>query len=147
MTEITFHFNVPDRLLYSCRLLRKALRAGTPGVTVTGPSAVLGRLNRMLWTFEPQEFLPHLLLGAEEVPPARLARTPVWLVERAEAAAQHPVLVYLGDEPVAGFESYARLIEVVSSDAGEREAARRRWKHYVARGYAVRGHEAGGAAT
>lgn len=146
MTEITFHFNVPERLLYCCRLLRKAMRTGMPGVTVTGPSAVLGRLDRMLWTFEPQEFLPHVLVTGE-APPSRLARTPVWLVERAGLAARHPVLVHLGDEPVAGFESYARLIEVVSTDAGEREAARRRWKQYASRGYAVRGHEAGGTAA
>ncbi len=145
MTEITFHFNVPDRLLYCCRLLRKALRAGTSGVGVSGPASALARLDRMLWTFDPQEFLPHLLVRPNEGLKPRLERTPVWLVERPEDAARHPVLVHLGDEPVTGFESYARLIEVVSTDAGEREAARRRWKHYASRGYAVRGHEAAGA--
>jgi DNA polymerase-3 subunit chi len=56
------------------------------------------------------------------------------------------VLVYLGDEPAEGFESYARLIEIVSTDEAEREAARRRWKHYAARGYAIQKHEAGATA-
>ena len=28
MTEIAFHFNVPDKLAYSCRLLRKAYLSG-----------------------------------------------------------------------------------------------------------------------
>ena len=31
MTEVQFHFNVPDRLVYACRLLRKALRSGARG--------------------------------------------------------------------------------------------------------------------
>jgi DNA polymerase III subunit chi len=147
MTDITFHFNVPDRLLYCCRLLRKALRAGTPGVAVCGPAPTLARLDRMLWTFDPQEFLPHVMVRADEAPMPRLQRTPVWLVEQAENGARHPVLLYLGEEPAIGFESYARLIEVVSAEAGEREAARYRWKHYAGRGYAVRGHEAAGAAS
>ncbi|TMH10607.1 MAG: DNA polymerase III subunit chi [Betaproteobacteria bacterium] len=137
MTEVQFHFNVPDRLHYACRLLRKALRAGTPGVTVSAPAATLARLDRALWSFDPQEFLPHLLLRTGEQPPQRMRRTPIWLVERAEQAAQHPVLVHLGDEPAEGFESFARLIEIVSTDDDEREAARRRWKHYAARGYAI----------
>jgi DNA polymerase-3 subunit chi len=147
MTDITFHFNVPDRLLYCCRLLRKALRAGTPGVAVCGPAPTLTRLDRMLWTFDPQEFLPHVMVRAGEGATPRLQRTPVWLVEKAEDGARSPVLLHLGDEPATGFDSYGRLIEVVSTEPGEREAARRRWKHYASRGYSVRGHEAAGAAS
>ncbi len=139
MTEVQFHFNVPDRLSYACRLLRKASRAG--GVAVTGEPETLSRLDRALWTFDPQDFVPHLLLADGGEPPPRLRRTPIWLVARAEQAAHQPVLVHLGDEPAIGFESFARLIEVVSTDAAEREAARLRWKHYAARGYAIAKHE------
>lgn len=145
MTEVHFHFNVPDRLLYACRLLRKALRSAS-GVAVTAPPATLSRLDRTLWTFEPQEFIPHLLLRAGDTVPPRLARTPIWLVEEAEQGARHPVLVHLGDEPAVGFESFGRLIEIVSTDGDEREAARRRWKHYAARGYAIHRHEVASSA-
>jgi DNA polymerase-3 subunit chi len=146
MTEVLFHFNVPDRLLYACRLLRKAVRSGS-GVAVSAPAPTLARLDRALWTFEAQEFVPHLLLRAGEMAAPRLQRTPIWLVERAEQAAHHPVLVHLGDEPAEGFESFDRLIEIVSTDPAERDAARRRWKHYAARGYAIERHEVGGAAA
>jgi len=146
MTEVLFHFNVPDRLLYACRLLRKAVRSGT-GVAVSAPAPTLVRLDRALWTFDPQEFVPHLLLRADVAPPPRLQRTPIWLVERAEQAAHLPVLVHLGDEPAEGFESFTRLIEIVSTDAAERDAARRRWKHYAARGYAIERHEVGAGSS
>ena len=136
MTEIHFHFNVPDRLLYACRLLRKAVRSGS-GVAVTAPAPTLSRLDRALWTFEPQEFLPHLLLRPGDAPPQRLRATPIWLVEQADQAAHQPVLVHLGEEPAEGFESFKRLVEIVSTDAGERDSARRRWKHYAGRGYAI----------
>src|SRR5688572_29860879 len=116
MTEIQFHFNVPDRLLYACRLLRKALRSGATGVAVTAAAPTLQRLDRTLWTFDDLEFIPHLVLRAGQPVPPRLARTPIWLVEQAEQGAQHPVLVHLGEEPAVGFESFARLIEIVSTD-------------------------------
>jgi len=135
MTEVQFHFNVPDRLLYACGLLRKALRSGASGVAVTAPPATLSRLDRTLWTFDPQDFIPHMLLREGQPMPPRLKRTPIWLVERAEQAAHHPVLVHLGEEPAAGFESFSRLIEIVSTDAQERDSARARWKHYAGRGY------------
>ncbi|HEV7915783.1 MAG TPA: DNA polymerase III subunit chi [Albitalea sp.] len=143
MTEVQFHFNVPERLPYACRLLRKALRSGASGVAVSGPAATLSRLDRTLWTFDPQEFIPHVLLRAGEALPARLRRTPIWLVEQPELASRHPVLVHLGDEPAVGFESFTRLIEIVSTDAEERDAARRRWKHYAGRGYAIQKFEVG----
>jgi DNA polymerase-3 subunit chi len=109
VTEVQFHFNVPDRLLYACRLLRKALRSGVSGVAVNGPGQPLAALDRMLWTFDPQEFIPHILVREGE-PPARLARTPIWLVPRADIAAHHPVLVYRGADPAAGFVRYPRLL-------------------------------------
>jgi DNA polymerase III subunit chi len=146
MTEVQFHFNVPDRLLYACRLLRKALRSGASGVAVTAPVATLARLDKTLWTFDPQEFIPHLLLRRGDAVAPRLARTPIWLVEHAEQGVQHPVLVHLGDEPAVSFESFRRLIEIVSTDGEEREAARRRWKHYAGRGYELQRFDVGAAA-
>ena len=40
MTEVAFHFNVPDKLGYACRLLRKAYAAGGPvGVVAAQPAS------------------------------------------------------------------------------------------------------------
>ena len=149
MTEILFYFNAPDRLAYACRVLRKALRVGAQegakpmaGVAVTGPASILARFDRTLWTFEALEFIPHVLVSADAVPDARRQRAAVWLVERAEQAAHLPMLLHLGQEPAEGFESFERLVEVVSTDADERDAARARWKHYKSRGYEIRQHEA-----
>ena len=140
MTEVSFHFNVPDRTAYSCRLLRKALRAGAK-VVVTGPEDSLAEVDRALWTFDPLEFLPHLLLRRDQAVPERLRATPVWLTPQPGEADHHEVLVNLGDAAPEGFESYAKLIEIVSTEAGDRAAARERWKYYAARGYPIQRHE------
>ena len=39
MTEVAFHFNVPDRLAYTCRLVRKAYAAGGRTVVVAPAGA------------------------------------------------------------------------------------------------------------
>lgn len=143
MTEISFHFNVPDRSAYACRLLRKATRRGAR-VAVTGTADLLGRLDRDLWAFDPVEFIPHLWLRAGQPVTERLRETPVWLVEEPNSAAHHDVLVNLGERSPAGFESYARLIEIVSTAPDDRAAARTRWRHYADRGYPITRYEATG---
>ena len=140
MTEVSFHFNVPDTLAYTCRLLRKATRQGAR-VTVTGEGATLAGLDRALWSFDPIEFVPHLLLRRGESAVERLRATPVCLAEDLSGALHHDVLVNLGSEAPPGFEGYARVIEIVSTDEQERSAARARWKHYASRGYAIERHE------
>jgi len=141
LTEVSFHFGVPDRWTYTCRLLRKAARRGAT-VVVTGAPAALQHLDRLLWTFDPIEFVPHVLLQRGQPAAGHLAPTPVWLSADPLTAPAHDVLVNLGADAPAGFESYARLIEIVSNDDAERAAARVRWKHYQSRGYPIQHHEA-----
>ena len=56
MTEVEFHFNVPDRLVYACRLLRKAARKRV-GVAVIAPPPTLDSFDRLLWTFGDTDFV------------------------------------------------------------------------------------------
>ena len=138
MTEVAFHFNAPDKLGYACRLLRKAVGTGAR-VMVTGESAALRELDIALWTFAPLEFLAHTY---GDVTPVALAASPVVLAESVRAAPHHQqVLVNLGGSVPEGFERFERLIEIVTEDEADRLDARRRWKHYADRGYAITRHD------
>ena len=137
MTGVTFHFNVPDRLAYTCRLARKAYAAGGRTV-VMGSPAQLQALDTALWTFSALDFIPHCLATA---PPETLARTPIVLALDAQALADAQVLVHLGTEVPAGFERYGRLIELVGTDQADRGHARQRWRHYADRGYQIQRHD------
>ncbi len=141
VTEVMFHLNVPDRLGYACRLLRKAHARGAR-VVVSAPPATLARLDSLLWTSEATDFVPHLRVAPGEAVAPRLLETPIWLVERVDQAPHHEVLLNLSDDLVPGFESFERVIEVVPVDEAPKQAARRRWKHYADRGYALKRHEA-----
>jgi DNA polymerase-3 subunit chi len=143
-TEVSFYTGVPERLDYVCRLLRKALLQGLK-VTVCGPTPQLDRLDKQLWTFEATEFVPHLRWSpgkGQALTPAMQA-TPVWLVEQADLAPHHEVLLNLGDELVPGFETYARVLEVVSTSPDDASAGRGRFKQYRSQGLTVTHHEAG----
>lgn len=137
MTEIAFHFNMPDKLGYACRLLRKAHAAGGP-VGVVGPEAAVRALDSALWTFSALDFVPHCLASAS---PEMLARTPIVLATDTAQLAHSGVLVHLGAEVPAGFERFERLIELVGTSDDDRAEARQRWRHYADRGYAIQRHD------
>jgi len=144
MTEVAFHFNVPDKLGYACRLLRKATGAGSR-VVVTGDADLLRSLDQMLWTFSPLEFLPHCHAASADA--RTLAASPVVLADSPRATPHHQVLVSLGGDVPEGFERFERLIELVAREDGDRRQARARWKHYADRGYAIKTHDLGAKET
>lgn len=144
MTEVSFYTGVPDRVDYACRLLRKAVLQAAK-VTVCGPASQLDRLDKRLWAFEATEFVPHLRWSATQgrvLTPA-MQDTPVWLVEDIHSSPHHEVLLNLGDEQVPGFETFARVLEVVSTAESDASAGRERFKLYRAQGLSVKHHEVG----
>ena len=139
MSRIDFHVHVSDKLAYSCRLLRKACLSGARVAVVAEPE-VLGELDDLLWRFSPVEFVPHCRAGASE---AALAASPIVLSKSlsAPACAGRDVVLNLGQEAPAGFEAFARLIDVVAASDDEVAAGRRRWKHYVSLGHSPEKHQ------
>jgi DNA polymerase III subunit chi len=138
MTAIAFHFNAPAKLDYACRLLRKAVQSGSD-VAVLADAATLERLDEKLWSFSALDFLPHA--RADALAPDLLRLTPICLCESADQGLGRSVLVNLGSKVPEGFESFARLIEVVAQDEDDRQHARMRWKHYADRGYDLIRHD------
>ena len=121
-------------------MLRKASRQAAP-VAVTGPEDRLAELDRALWAMAPAEFVAHAWARDAETVPASLRGGIVWLAPDPLAAPVHETLLNLGDAAPRGFESFERLIELVSTDEPDRAAARERWKGYAGRGYAIDKHE------
>ena len=136
MTEIEFHVNVPDKLHYGCRLLRKAHRMGTR-VVVTAEPLLLAQLDQLLWTFAGHDFLPHCTSNA---PAHTLAATRIQLAEQLQDCSSASVLINLGQLAPTHFERFQRFIEVASDASDDVLAARVRWKYYKDKGYALKKH-------
>ncbi|MES2714980.1 MAG: DNA polymerase III subunit chi [Pseudomonadota bacterium] len=139
MSQVDFHTGLADKLPYACRLLRKAYRAGRR-VVVTGDAQQLARLDQLLWTFDPGEFIPHARLRAGEQPAARLAPTPLWLADRPADAGPADVLVNLGPAALDAVPLPARTIELVARGDDDVAAGRLRWRQHVAAGRTPTNH-------
>ena len=137
MTDISFHFNVSDKLLYTCRLVRKAVSGGSR-VVVTGARDTLQELDQLLWTFSSTEFLPHC--NGQSGPPF-LQRSPLLLAESLQSVPFSNVLLNLGSQIPDGFGRFGRVIEIVGKHDEDRLFARQRWKQYSASGFDLMGHD------
>ena len=138
MTDLAFHFGAPDKLAYACRLARKAVGSGAKVVLVADAGAV-AQLDADLWALSATDFLPHCVATGAG---AMQSHSPVVLVTHAAQAPEHTgVLVNLTDTVPDGFERFDRLIEVVSTDADDRNIARGRWRYYTEQGYPITRHD------
>lgn len=136
MTRIDFHVNASDKIGYGCRLVRKVFRSGQHCVVCCDDAGVLAAFDEALWTFSPQDFVPHVMASDALAP-----ETPVVLTASADDLPWHDVLVNLGGATPAGFARYERLIELVGSDDADRARGRERFRFYRDRGYPLETHD------
>jgi len=131
MTRIDFHSNVPDKLAYACRLVRKA-RAGDFRVVLLAPDGQsLAALDEALWTFSGLDFLPHVSAGDPLA-----GSTPIILTDSDQAdLPHHQILINLSTVPPANFARFERMFEIVGSDDADKAAGRERYRYYQQRGY------------
>lgn len=137
--EVSFYTGVSDRLHFATRLLRKAYGSGAQ-VLVLGPASLLSRLDAALWTQEPTDFVPHLLLRGS-VDEALLQATPIVLAERQDAAPHCRTVLNLGADFMADVAALDRVLEVLSSEPEQVQAGRRRYKAYREMGLDIKHHE------
>jgi DNA polymerase-3 subunit chi len=138
MTAIAFHVNAPDKVAYTCRLLRKAVSAGSK-VLVTGEREQLADLDVALWTFSALDFVPHCSADAAE---SVARRSPIVLATAGrDVAPVATVQVHLGGPMNNSLESLERVIEVIGQGEAERIEARNRWKQYATMGHALSHHD------
>lgn len=131
MTRVDFHSKVPDKLLYACRLVRKARGADMKIVVHLQDARQLKALDEALWTFSEQDFLPHVSAGD-----ALAAQTPVILTHDADdPLPHHQVLINLSQRTPDHFARFERLFEIVSADEEDLLAGRERYRQYQQRGY------------
>ena len=138
MTDIAFHFGAPDKWAYACRLLRKASGRGAR-VQVLVPEPMVAKLDADLWAVAATEFVTHCTSAADNSVKSRSA---VLLVsDMVDSIAPRQVLVNLGNVVPSQFDTFQRVIEVVSLDETDRLGARARWKRYTELGYPITRHD------
>lgn len=137
MKEVEFHYNVADKIGYSCRLLKKILAAELHVLVVAEPTT-LQALDAALWALGPSEFVPHCHVDSPE---ATRQASPIWLSPALPRGARHDVMLNLGADVPEGFDRAQRYLEVVSTEAQDAQAGRARWRHYQAQGIPIKRYD------
>ena len=117
-----------DPLLLVCELAKRGYAANLPMLILARDSAQAEALDDLLWSFDPDEYLPHQIAGDDED-----ELCPILIAAPEMDVPARPLLVNLRDEVPAG--SFDRVLEVVPADPSARGPLRERWKHYQSLGF------------
>ena len=118
-------------LLLVCELAKKAYGASLPVLVLARDAAQAEALDDLLWSFDPDEYLPHQIAGMDEDDD----EAPILIATPDMDVPARPLLVNLRDAAPHG--RFDRVLEVVPADPAARGPLRERWKHYQAQGFDV----------
>ena len=124
-----------EPLLLVCELARKACDANLPALVLVRDGAQAEQLDDLLWSFDPDAFIPHQIAGSDEDED----EATVLIATPGTDAPLRPLVINLRDEPVDG--AFDRVLEVVPADESARGPLRERWKQYQARGLELKKHD------
>lgn len=138
MTQVDFHIlpdaSVESRWLYSCRLIEKVAGLGHSVLVAVDSEEEAQTLDDLLWSFKPESFIPHQIIGGDNESPVEITFTP-------EAGDHHQVLVNLSSRIPEYFSRFARLSEIVIQEPKILENTREHYKFYKQRGYPITQHK------
>ena len=117
-----------DPLLLVCELAKRGYAANLPMLVLARDTAQAEALDDLLWSFDPDEYLPHQIAGDDED-----ELCPILIATPELAVPARPLLVNLRDGVPAG--TFDRVLEVVPADPSARGPLRERWKHYQSLGF------------
>jgi DNA polymerase III subunit chi len=131
MTRIDFHSNVPDKIGYVCRLVRKARFADCNIVVLASNRSHLNALDKALWTFSELDFLPHVFANDPLA-----AQTPVVLTDNDGVdLPHHQILINLSDAVPDYFSRFERMFEIISMADNDKLSGRERYRFYQQHSY------------
>ncbi|HHH44154.1 MAG TPA: DNA polymerase III subunit chi [Gammaproteobacteria bacterium] len=140
MTEVDFYLLKDDsaqaRVQFACRLADKAYRLGNRVFIHTQSAEQTEQLDKLLWTFQQNSFVPH-----ERYQAGQPVSSPVQLAHDAEPDADSDVLINLAADVPLFFSRFERVAELVDGSEPVRRQGRKRYSFYKDRGYPLRTHE------
>mgnify|MGYP003462525407 CR=1 FL=1 len=122
-------------LLLVCELAKRGFAANLPILVLARDAAQAEAVDDLLWSFDPDEYLPHQIAGMDEGDDD----TPILVATPQMDVPSRALLINLRDAAPAG--SFQRVLEVVPADPAARGPLRERWKHYQALGFEVKKHD------
>lgn len=134
MSRVDFAHGADHRLHQACRTAARHVQAGHRLAIWCTDARRLKHVDDLLWSLDPVSFIPHVRAGDPHQDHA-----PVILVDQAAKLLDlHPVcpwLLNLDLDCPPHAEHFPRILEIVSDNPEDKQAARARWQAYRQAGH------------
>ena len=133
MTTIQFYHLTATPLERALpKLLEKCVSGGFVTQVIAGSDDQVEHLNQLLWTYDPNSFLPH---GSAK--DGYVSQQPVLLATQVEAENPASILV-VTDGSTPEVDRFERVLDMFDgSNPQAVEDARKRWAHYKSAGLSL----------
>ncbi len=141
MTSIDFYISessdisIRDQL--ACRLSEKASHSRLATFIHTQTEQHGQEIDKLLWTFKEQSFIPHQLYNSEK---SSQRTAPILIGHDIEPEKNFDLLINLDNKIPAFFGRFNRVIEIVTNNEGQRDLSRKHYTFYNDRGYIINTH-------
>lgn len=135
MTRIDFYQLNPQRHHADkvvCQLCQKAYEKQQKTLLLTQSSDQTTHLDRQLWVFSDDSFIPHDTEQQDSF------ETPILINNSPDIAGERQLLINLSDSIPDNFAQYERIIELVTEE--NKQQARQHYSFYRERGYPMNHH-------
>jgi DNA polymerase-3 subunit chi len=129
----------PERLNFVCRLTETAYKAGNTVYLLAASSSEAVELNKLLWTFRDDGFVPHNLSGD-----SHQASAPIMIGHEQPTSKEYGLIINLANPVPADFDRFQRIAEIIDASATVRQSGRQRFTQYRAAGIEPDTHKIGG---
>ena len=139
MTQVTFYLldqNGQDAEHFTCRLVDKAWRAGIPLHIHTSHQQQSQLMDRLLWDWREDSFLPHGILDGSEKPD----QFPITISHKAPSVPVKRLMINLNPDVPDFFDSFIRVCEIVVQNPDLKEVARGKFRAYKKAGITPETH-------
>jgi len=125
------------RQLFACKLAEKAFRLGYKTYILTNSMQQAQQMDKLLWTFRANSFVPHEIFQ-DSLP--SIANTVIIGSQQAPAPWQH-TLINLSTEYPEDIMQSEQVFELLDNDENQKQAGRRRYRHYQTLGITPNTHK------
>ncbi len=147
MTRVDFYIladaSPQARELFACRVVEKAYNLGHGVYLHTAGTQQAEKLDRLLWTFKQNSFVPHAIDGRSPDPDAPVLIGYNNQLSDEHHAQQRQVLVNLAPDVPLFFSSFERVAEIIDQNEEHKISGRARYRFYRDRGYSLENHNIG----
>ncbi len=134
MTQIQFYHLLSTPLERALpKLMEKAVAAEHRAIILVDSEAASDKLNDLLWSYNPNQFLPH---GNAKTPYSE--EQPIYIHYELKNPNQADILVITDGKLIEKTEGYDKILDIFNGhDEAEVSRARERWAHYSDKGYGL----------